>query len=78
MFQTFNAAVFDILDLRKHHVYIDGVRYPRDGVNIEYGLNDYFDQYRDLKLFYKKNVGEELLDPFKGYTDMKKLFYPSH
>ena len=35
------VATFDHLDVRKYHVDIDGVRYPRDGVNVDYGLNDY-------------------------------------
>ena len=67
-----NVAIFDHLDVRKNHVDVDGVRYPRDGVNVDYELNDYDDQYRDLKLFYKEYVGEELLNPFKSYTDMRK------
>ena len=58
--------------MRKHHVDIDGVRYPRNGVNVEYGSSDYVDQYRDLKLFFKENVGGELVNPFKSYPDMKK------
>ena len=37
--------------------------------------NSYLDQYRDLKLFYKEYVGEELLQPYITYPDMKK-FYP--
>ena len=45
-----NVAVFDNLNVRKYHVDIDGVRYPRDGVSIEYALNDYLDEYRDIKL----------------------------
>ena len=55
------VAGFDYLNVRKYHVDIDGVRYPRDGVNNDYGLNDYVDQSRDSKLFYKEYVGEELL-----------------
>ena len=59
-----NVAVFDNLNVRKHHVDIDGVRYPRDGVSIDYASDDHVDQYRDLKLFYEEYVGEELLNPF--------------
>ena len=33
--------------------------------------NSYLDQYRDLKLFYKEYVGEELLEPYITYPDMK-------
>ena len=58
----------------KDHVDIDGVRYPRDGVNFDYGINDYVDQYRYLKFFYKEYVGEELLYPFIKYPDTKNLY----
>ena len=32
---------------------------------------DYVDQNRDLKSFYKEYVGEELLNAFITYTDVK-------
>ena len=31
-----NIAIFDNIDVRKYHVDIDGVCYPRDGVSIDY------------------------------------------
>ena len=68
-------AVFDNVNVRKDYVHIDGVRHPGDDVVIDYASNDYVDQYRDLKLIYKKYVGEELLNPFKNYTDME-IKYP--
>ena len=39
-----------------------------------YPENDYIDQYRDLKLFYKGYIGEELLSPFVTYSDMKSKY----
>ena len=39
-----NIAIFDHLDVRKYRVDIDGVRYPGDGFNVDYGSNDYVDQ----------------------------------
>ena len=69
-----NIAVFDYLNVRNYYVDIDGVRYPRDGVSIDYASNDYVDRNRDLKLFYKEYVGEEILNPFIGYTDMKTKY----
>ena len=69
-----NVAIFDHLNVRKYHVDIDGVRYPRDGVGIDYGLNDYVDQYRGLKLFYHEYLGEQLLQPFISYNDMKTKY----
>ena len=62
---------FDNLNVRRYFVEIDGVRYPRDGVLTNYSENDYIDQYKDLKLFYKEYLGEELLNPFISYPDMK-------
>ena len=66
-----NISIFDNLNVSKYFVEIDGQRYPRDSILTNYPLNDYIDQYRDLKLFYKEDVGEELLNPFVSYPDMK-------
>ena len=69
-----NISRFDNLNVRKYFVEIDSIRYPRDGVLINYPENDYIDQYKDLKLFYKEYVGEELLNPFISYPDMKDKY----
>ena len=69
-----SIPVFDTLDVRKYFVDIDGVRYPRDALSIDYASNDYVDQYGDLEFFYKKYVGEELLCAFIDYTDMKNIY----
>ena len=66
-----DVAVFDNLYVRKYHIDIAGIRYPRDGVSIDYGLNDHIDQNRDLNLFYEEYVGEEQLNSFISYTDIK-------
>ena len=66
-----NISTFDNLNVRKYLVEIDSIRYPRDGVLINYPENDYIDQYKDLKLFFKENVGEELLNPFASYPEIK-------
>ena len=73
--KTINIWVFDNLDVRKFHVDIDDVRYSRDGVNFEYGLNDYVDHYRDLKFFYKEYVGDKNISPFLNYTDMTSKYH---
>ena len=67
-----NVALFDHLDVGQNHVYIGGVRYTRDGVNVEYRLNDYVDQYKELKLIYREYVGEEGLNFSMGYPFRKK------
>ena len=66
--------IFDHLNVRKYHVDIDGVRYPRVGVSIDDGLNDYVDQYHDLKIFYHEYLGEQLLQPFTSYNCMKTKY----
>ena len=68
-------AVFDCNRVSKYFVEIDGTRYPRDGVSTNFEENSYLDQNRDLKVFYKEYVAEELLQPCISYTDMK-IFYP--
>ena len=69
-----NIAIFDIMDIRKYYVEIDGHRYPRDSVLINYEENDYIQQYKDLKLFWKEYIGEPILNPFISYTDMKTKY----
>ena len=69
-----NPAIFDSNHVTKYFVEIDGVRYPKDGVLINFEENSYLDQYRDLKLFYKEYVGEELLQPYISYPDIKYLY----
>ena len=69
-----NMAIFDNLNLQKYYVEIDSVRYPRDNVLINYDQNDYIESYKDLKLFFKEYIGEELLSPFISYTDMKTKY----
>ena len=69
-----NPAIFDKNHVTKYFVEIDGVRYPKDGVLINFEENLYLDQYRDLKLFYKEYVGEDLLQPYISYPDMKYLY----
>ena len=69
-----NIAVFDNLNLQKYYVEIDSVRYQRDNVLINYEQNDYIEQYKDLKLFFKEYIGEELMSPFISYPDMKTKY----
>ena len=71
----FNNAVFDHVDVKRHFVEIDGVRYPKDPVETNFSDNKYLDQYRDLKKIYEEYNGESLLHPFISYLDMK-TFYP--
>ena len=69
-----NIAIFDKLDLRKYFVEIDGLRYLRDSSLMNYEENDYIEQYRGLKLFFKEYIGEPILNPFISYPDMKTKY----
>ena len=69
-----NIAIFDHLNLQKYYVEINSVRYQRDNVLINYEQNDYIEQYKDLKLFFKEYIGEELMSPFISYPDMKTKY----
>ena len=69
-----NIAIFDHLNLQKYYVEIDSVRYPRDNVLVNYEQNDYIEPYKDLKLFFKEYIGEELMNSFISYPDMKTKY----
>ena len=60
--------------MRKHFCQRDGYRYPKDAVLTSFPENEYLDQFRDLKIFYKNYVGEELLFLFISYTEMKNKY----
>ena len=68
------VPIFDNLDLRKYFIEIDGQRYPRDSSLMNYEQNDYIEQYKDLKLFFKEYIGEQLMSPFISYPDMKTKY----
>ena len=36
--------------------------------------NDYIEQYKDLKLFFKEYISEQLMNPFISYPDMKTKY----
>ena len=69
-----NNAIFDNLNLQKYYVEIDSVRYPRNSVLLNYEQNDYIEQYKNSKLFFKEYIGEELMSPFISYPDMKTKY----
>ena len=71
----FNNAIFDEVEVRKYYSEIDGVMYPKNPVMVNFAENNYLEQFRDLKLFYKEYVGEPMLNPIISYDKMKK-YYP--
>ena len=71
----FNNAIFDHVNVRKYYSEIDGIRYPKNPVMVNYEENNYLEQYQALKLFYKEYVGDQLLPPIITYDKMKD-FYP--
>ena len=42
---------------------------------MNYEQNDYIEQYKDLKNFFKDYIGEQLMSPFTSYPE-KKAKYP--
>ena len=48
--------------------------YPRDSFLVNYQQNDFIEQYKDLKLYFRNNVGEELMTRFIFYPDMKTKY----
>ena len=64
-------AIFHNLDLQKSFVEIDGKRYPKDSSTMNYKENDYNEQYKDLKLFFREYIREPLLSTPISYPDMK-------
>ena len=71
---TKNVSIFDNLDLRKYYIEINGQRDPRDSSLMNYEQNDYIEKYKDIKLFFKEYIGEQLLSPFISYPDMKTKY----
>ena len=71
----FNNAIFDHVNVRKYYSEIDGIRYPKNPVMVNFAENNYLEQYKDLKLFYKEYVGDQLLSPIITYDKMKD-YYP--
>ena len=63
-----------ITSILKKYVEIDVIRYPRDSVLVNFEQNDYIDQYKDLKIFFKEIIGENLLILFLSYTEMKTKY----
>ena len=52
--EKIHMAIFDNLVLRKYYVEIDSQRYPGDSVLINYEENDYIQQHKDIKLFFRE------------------------
>ena len=59
--EKFIFAIFDNLKVRHYPIDINGVRYLRDGVNIDYTSDDYLDRYRDLKQIAEMKLGKNYL-----------------
>ena len=67
-----NITNFYTVEVRNSFVESDGVRYPKDSIDIIHFTIEYLAQYSDFELFYKQYFGETLLNPFTTDTDMRK------
>ena len=63
------------MDVRNYYSEINGIRCPKNHVMVNFGENNYLEQYRYLKLIYKEDVGDQLLSPIITYDKMKD-YYP--
>ena len=66
---------FDNVISRKCFSEIDGIRYRKDPIDINYTENVYIDGYGKIKLFYKELVGESLLNSCLSNSDMKNFYW---
>ena len=69
-----SIAVSDKVNVRIFFYEVDGYCFPKVAVPTKFVKNEYLDRYRDLKLFYKEYVGEELLNPFISDLNMKNEY----
>ena len=69
-----NTAIFDIVIVKKDFVEIDGIRYPRNSVNVDYKTKNYLDQYGHVRLIYIDYAAEKLSSPIVTYLDLKKFY----
>ena len=53
---------------------MDGQRYPRDSVLINYKENDYIEQHDSSKLFSKEYIGEPIINSFTSYPHMEPKY----
>ena len=69
-----NISIFDTNHVTKFLLKsMELVTLPRDGLSTNFEENSFLDHYKDLKLFYRDYVGEQLLNPYKSYTDRKNF-----
>ena len=69
-----NIAIFGNLDLRNFLIEVDAIRYPRDSILVNFEQNDYIEQFKEIKVFFREYIGEELMSPFIFYPDMKTKY----
>ena len=70
----FNIAIIDKVHVKRCFIKTDGIRYPEDAIGANHSENNYLDQNRDFKLFYKEYNGESLLNPFISHLDIKPFY----
>ena len=58
------TAAFENLNVENYFIGIDGIRYHRDSVKVDYFTNNSLDRSRDLQQKYKEKVGEPILGLF--------------
>jgi hypothetical protein len=69
-----NPAIFDNMNVQETSVNIDTTRYPDVPYTTDMALNKYTDHYKNIELFYKEYIGEQILSPYISYHDWKTLY----
>ena len=64
------------MGVKKYFDEIDRIRYPKNRILKSYTENIHLSQHRDLKIFYKEYIGEQILSPIITY-DKKQIYYPT-
>ena len=61
--------------MEKYYAEIDTIRHAKDPVKTKFTKMNYLNQYRDLKIFHRAHIVEEILSPIGTYEKVK-TFYP--
>ena len=69
-----NPAIFNNMKVQETSVNIDTTRYPDVPYSTEMALNKYTEHYKNIELFYKEYIGEQILSPYIAYDEWKTLY----
>ena len=62
------------MDVEETSVNIDTTRYPDVPYVTEMDANKYTEHYKNIELYYKEFIGEQVLSPYISYDEWKTLY----